>query len=313
MHMPYLEYTKREIWIWDIAWKNFKMPISSPSFVSWCVFFLRIFSGWNQLLSRSRLLKSVACWRGKGRTCIVKLGQRQIFTFGKDGTQTWSSRKIVKDSVPEVKVTLSSWHKGIPERHNRSTGGRLSADGKGQICTVKDLRLYPHGTRHKSLFAEALCCRSVCSGKRKANRSGEKKKNSKQNDKDWFGVHSQVEVEMFACGCALACLLHLELPLSAPRTNIRRSLYSDSFSAFHHSACLLSCPLSLLLPFEPLLQRSACASEPCHGRINRVSEATHLCSLKKKTKNKRIKKLMEDEVGTEAKQWWPTVHHKQHD
>lgn len=103
---------------------------------------------------------------------------------------------------------------------------------------------------------------------------------------------------MWVCACVSSSS---RAPLIGQRTNIRRSLRSDSFSAFHHSACLLSFPLSRVLPFDPLLQRSACASEPFHGRINRVSEATHLCSLKKK-KKKEIKKLMEDEVGSEAKQ-----------
>lgn len=100
---------------------------------------------------------------------------------------SWSSLKILKDSVAEVKVTLSPWHRGIPERHNRSIGGRLFEDGKGQICTVKDLdgrvQQYPRGTQFSSLFAEALCCCLDCSGKRKkkeTNRRGKTKE--KQND-----------------------------------------------------------------------------------------------------------------------------------
>lgn len=56
-----------------------------------------------------------------------------------------------------------------------------------------------------------------------------------------IGVHSQVEVEMFACGCALACILHLELPLSA------RALIS---AALIHFLCLIALPVFSLVLFH---------------------------------------------------------------
>lgn len=77
-------------------------------------------------------------------------------------------------------------------------------------------------------------------------------------------MHSQVEVELFACGCALACLLHLELPLSA------RALISAAPTSLIHFLCLITLPVStlvLLHSFSPSTHFSIILQDAMDGLI----------------------------------------------
>lgn len=89
-------------------------------------------------------------------------------------------------------------------------------------------------------LGSAPCLLRLCAAVRFAEGKG-KQMFCYQNKMISIGVHSQVEVEMFACGCALACILHLELPLSA------RALIS---AALIHFLCLITLPVFSLVLFH---------------------------------------------------------------
>lgn len=95
-------------------------------------------------------------------------------------------------------------------------------------------------------LGSAPCLLRLCAAVRFAEGKGKQIEGEKktQNKMISIGVHSQVEVEMFACGCALACILHLELPLSA------RALISAAPSALIHFLCLITLPVFSLVLFH---------------------------------------------------------------